>query len=263
MRVDDRAGRAAGASRAACGGPRPRAGRSARRPRASRRPGCTRRRRARCPVTRTGDGQRPHRHGPVRVTRGQPSGTVPGQRGDRLRMRQRRRSARGWTRFHTSTLGVGRCPAATDVPSGLNATVFTQFTAPVRVPSGGWPCRPLSRHSQSLWSWLAAASRLPARAERHRGHEAPPGRSAACRSTAHGAAGSATSHSRTVLSALPAASVLPSGTERDRLRRTRPARSAAGRAERGAPGRSRSTAGPCSSALPAASVLPSGLNATE
>ena len=38
-------------------------------------------------------------------------------------------------RFHTSTL-ASEVPAATTVPSGLNATAFSQFTAPARVPSG-------------------------------------------------------------------------------------------------------------------------------
>ena len=73
--------------------------------------------------------------------------------------------------FQTSTLATA-VPAATCVPSGLNATAFSQFTEPVRVPSG--MARPsLSRHSHSLWSWLAAASRLPSRAERHPRHQAP------------------------------------------------------------------------------------------
>ena len=51
-------------------------------------------------------------------------------------------------RFHTSTL-ASEVPAATVLPSGLNATAFSQFTAPVRVPSGtAWP--PPMRHSHSL-----------------------------------------------------------------------------------------------------------------
>ena len=51
-------------------------------------------------------------------------------------------------------------PAASDRPSGLNATVFTQLTAPVSVPSR--TARPApTRHSQTLKSLLEAASSFP------------------------------------------------------------------------------------------------------
>ena len=40
-------------------------------------------------------------------------------------------------RFHTRTL-ASAVPAATDVPSGLNATAFSQFTAPVGLLGFEW-----------------------------------------------------------------------------------------------------------------------------
>ena len=71
--------------------------------------------------------------------------------------------------FHTSTL-ASDVPAARLLPSGLNATVLTQFVAPVSVPSGtalpGLPLpvpapAPASRHSHTFLSRLDAASSLP------------------------------------------------------------------------------------------------------
>src|ERR1700723_2434575 len=64
-------------------------------------------------------------------------------------------------RFHTSTL-ASEVPAASDRPSGLKATVFTQSVAPPSVPSGA-AVRRLARtdQSQTLWSSLVAASVLP------------------------------------------------------------------------------------------------------
>ena len=53
-------------------------------------------------------------------------------------------------------------PAAMDVPSGLNATVLTQFVAPVSVPSWVAAGVPAARvHSHTLSSWLAAARVCP------------------------------------------------------------------------------------------------------
>ena len=117
-------------------------------------------------------------------------------------------------RLHTSTLAPD-VPAASDRPSGLNATEFTQSPAPVSVPSG--TARPaVTRHSQTLRSLLEAASSLPS------GLNATPETESAgpfngIRGSTAGAAPAAraaapgTDHSQVVPALVPAASVRPSG----------------------------------------------------
>src|ERR1017187_1407261 len=164
------------------------------------------------------------------------------------------RVARCQTRTWSSLL-----PAARPVPSGLNATVFTQFVAPVSGAAPTGRAGSLMFHSHTLSSWLPAASMVPSRLNATEVTSAAG--PASGRPSSAGRRGSMTSQSRTVRSSLPAARVLPSGLNAtDTTYPAAPASVATGRAW---PPPVTFQSRTVSSALPPARTSPLGLNATE
>src|ERR1700722_15759817 len=110
--------------------------------------------------------------------------------------------------LHTSTLATD-VPAASDWPSGLNATVFAQLVAPVSAPSGTARSA-ATRHSQTLKSLLDAASSCPSGLNATPETEAPGPRNG-IPASGTGAPSADRCHSQTVPTSVPAASVRPSG----------------------------------------------------